>query len=322
MNETILNDKWINVSNSKSKNGFKILRLSSDSVSSLFIGENEDGCRCLLLYPEDKIALNLKDTDKEYISLAYSKAHNLLIIKFKDLQYADVFNQFVISVFHFLEHLNSSEKSVKEFIRLFKKWVEFFKNKGYKRLTIEEIRGLFGELTVIKSLIQEKSDLNEVLDGWKGPFGSHHDFLFSTKDIEVKAISHNNQPIKISSEYQLEASIPLEMWVVQCESNTNEGISLKELILQLTNLIHLKKADISFLLNAILQLGLTIENLSEYDNFRFIAKKIKIYDCSVDTFPKLIRSKIPKDIQDLKYTIVTDNLDSFLLREINLKYDN
>ena len=61
------------------------------------------------------------------------------------------------------------------------------------------------------------------------------------------------------------------------------------------------------------QKGLTIDNLKQYNNYRFSVTKTESFDAGNDNFPKLTCSNIVNEISKLKYNLKVTQLDLFLI---------
>ena len=71
--------------------------------------------------------------------------------------------------------------------------------------------------------------------------------------------------------------------------------------------------DLSILYQALNQKGLTIDNLKQYNNYRFSVIKTESFDAGNDNFPKLTCSNIVNEISKLKYNLKVTQLDLFLI---------
>ncbi len=206
----------------------------------------------------------------------------------------------------------------KVFIQMFYKWSEFFDDKKSDKLSQGIIKGLFGELFILKSLIIESDSahLNDTLNSWKGPYDEGHDFVFNQKNIEVKTKDLSKLNVKISSEYQLEAEQDkaLELLVLSVENNPAEGVSLRLLLAEIKELIIDKLGDFSIILTALLQKNITSQNISQYDNYRFQVIEQIVYNCNED-FPKLIKSNTDQAISSIKYALTLSYLDDFIISQ-------
>ncbi len=117
-----------------------------------------------------------------------------------------------------------------EIEKIIKKWGFLLSQPGIKQFGRIAAIGLFGELLVLKNLL-ECRNVDEVMEGWLGPLGSIHDFELLDLSVEVKTqLSHSNL-IHINGENQL-ANVddkPLELVVVRIMLDEN-GKNLNEYI--------------------------------------------------------------------------------------------
>ncbi|MBK9591012.1 MAG: PD-(D/E)XK motif protein [Crocinitomicaceae bacterium] len=123
---------------------------------------------------------------------------------------------------------------------------------------------------------------------------------------------------EISSEFQLEANFDkqMELIVVSVQFDAENGISLKDLLLTVKNSILELFGDASILLKAISQKGLSLKNVHLYDNFRFKPVNIVSYNCSINSFPELVKSNIPKEISSINYNLRLSKLSDFIISKI------
>lgn len=311
--------KWEGISVVNGLNGYKALRISSDCIPDIFIATDEDGYRCLLLFLPDNIDIKINGADKEKLNLTYLKDKNTILIRLKDSDFFDLFNDLIISLYSKIEKISDPNIYSNELIFTFYKWSEFFEDKRFSKLTPEKIKGLIGELIVLNDLLNqcETQNVNLVLESWKGPFDNSNDFVFDDKNIEVKAKENSQQLIKISSEFQLECEFDkgLELIIVSVKVDLISGVSINDLLSQAVSTIRYKLGDLSILYNTINQIGLTIESSKEYNNYRFVIVKVSTYNCALPTFPKLTFSNIPNEITNLNYNLRMSSLNDFLTSE-------
>jgi len=206
-----------------------------------------------------------------------------------------------------------------QFIQTFYRWSEFFEDKKSDSLSEDAIRGLMGELLILKSLVADpnRPEINFILNSWKGPYDKGNDFELETKNLEVKAKSPSGIDVKISSEFQLEISPGkgLELIVVSLLSDFTVGISIRELIFEIKKLIQESSGDNSILWKTLSQKNITVKNVSQYDKYKFKPVNSITYDCASDDFPKLNRSNIPDEISALKYNLRTNLLTAFIIEQ-------
>jgi hypothetical protein len=314
-----LKAKWDNVLLFQDKKGYKALRISSECKSEFFIAVDAEENRCLLLFLPTNVQLKLNGTDKEKLQLTYIKAKDVILIKLNDIDFVDLFNDLIISLYSKIHKISDPNSYSKELISSFYKWVEFFDDKQNKKLGAEEIQGLFGELFVLKDnlIVTNNQNINSVLESWRGPYDNTNDFVLDKKNVEVKTKQESKSFVKISSEYQLDIEFDkgLELLVVSVVNDVSEGESIFDLLIKIIGLIRANQGDLAILYHALNQKGLTIDSVKEYNNHRFIVKKTTSYDCTKEDFPKLSISNIPEEITKLKYQLRTTALSDFLIEE-------
>lgn len=312
-----LNSKWVDVSSFKNYSGYNALRISSICIPELYIATDNDGYRCLLLFLPTDFDLKLTGADKEKLQLTYIKEKDVILIKLKDVNFVDLFNDLIISLYSRIHEISNPDSYSKELIASFYKWVEFFEDKLIKSLSMDDIQGIFGELFVLNNYVKESdfSNINFSLSSWKGLYGKANDFEFDLKNIEVKTKIESKLFVNISSEFQLEKEFDkgLELFVVTVKIDLIDGKSIHDLILQIVKQVRDNFGDLSILYQALNQKGLTVENLKQYNNYRFIVLKTELFDAASDDFPKLSKSNIAKEISNLKYKLRITQLSQFLI---------
>src|SRR5690606_35803332 len=106
-----------------------------------------------------------------------------------------------------IENVNTELALVSELFNRFEKWKSLFQIAGSQGLSEIEQRGLFGELFLLRKLLQIYNFPSSVLNSWVGCERQIRDFQFGTWSIEVKTTHGNNhQRLHISSERQLDCS--------------------------------------------------------------------------------------------------------------------
>ena len=92
-----------------------------------------------------------------------------------------------------------------------------------------------------------------------------------------------------------------------------KGKSIHDMLLEIVKQIRVNLGDLSILYQALNQKGLTIDNLKQYNNYRFSVTKTESFDAGNDNFPKLTCSNIVNEISKLKYNLKVTQLDLFLI---------
>ena len=288
-----------------------------DSIPEVSLGFNSKLNRCLLLELPKVHNVDFQTSIKQNLTLSFFSDTGYIVLELTDSSYTDLFNDLIISIYQRIYQLADVDEYSKIFIQMFYKWSEFFDDKKSEKLSQDMIKGLFGELFVLKTLIEDSSSshLNDLLHSWKGPYDEGHDFVLDQKNIEVKTKEVSKLSVKISSEYQLEpeADKALELLVLSVESNPVKGRSLRLLLADVKDMIINKLGDVSIVLTALSQKNITAQNIYQYDNYRFEVLEEVAYDCNNSEFPKLTKANTPKAIGSIQYTLHLSYLDEFIL---------
>ena len=316
-----LKKKWDQLSINSSSKGFKSLRISSQCFSDLFIGVDQEGNRSLILSLPSGFDFHFDGIIKENMKIEFFKEKNVIVLQLCDKSFYDLFDDLILSLYSRIRDIEEPNEYCKELIYTFSRWSEFFESKSNDLLDENVIKGLFGELLVLKSLVVQSNvhTINQTLLSWQGPYDKAHDFELSNKNLEVKTKDLSQIDIKISSEFQLQNELgkTLELVVVIVERNSIVGICISDLVLEIKKNIVELLGDSFIFLKAIGQKRITQKNMYQYDKILFKPIQIIAYDCSLNDFPKLIRNNIPKEINKVIYNLRISELKKFIISKTN-----
>jgi hypothetical protein len=321
MNAELLRNKWAQISSYNIIKGYKSIRITSDCASDIYIGIDEKGSHSLILNLPKNHGVHLKSVKKEKISIALFPDSNYLIMTLFDGEYNNLFDDLIVSLFNAIKDIKEVDVYSKVFIQTFYQWVLFFASEDNDRLPKDVIKGVWGELIVLKELIQgsDSYSINDILSGWTGPYDQVHDFIYDDNHIEVKTKDIKRVSVRLSSEHQLEVEPgkKLTLAVVSVDEDMENGFSLKDLVIEIKKAVFERLGDFSIILKALLQKGITLQNIQEYNNYRFRPLTIYDYDCLEEGFPKITKTNLPQSISNVKYDINLTNLANYvvLIRE-------
>ncbi|NSX86354.1 PD-(D/E)XK motif protein [Agrobacterium tumefaciens] len=199
-----------------------------------------------------------------------------------------------------------------------RRWKAFLAGRNARLLSPEEVRGLFGELHVLRLLYQDTLPQPEAVDAWCGPDDSHQDFIFGNRAIEVKSLSgRERSTVRISSEDQLESLADELFLLIQrlsSQPDAGHALSLNDII----GLIDSELADADAIEQFTGKLaGMGYVPLAEYDAPRFVVSGLQGYRVT-DGFPMLIRSELPPGITRVSYDIMLEAIAPFSCDEADM----
>jgi hypothetical protein len=309
--------KWDLISDKIIDKGFKSVILAPDCRANLYLGINKDANRCLILSLPKKHKVDFRSTVKENLSIEFFPDSNYIVLRLIDNTFYELFDDLIISMYNRIKDIEEVEDYSNEFIQTFYKWSEFFSDKMSNLLSSEIIKGLFGELLMLKAFVEAatSSHINDILRSWTGPIDQRHDFTLDKKDVEVKTKSELKIDVTISSEYQLERNLEKELELVVISVIENEGFPIRNLIIDIKSLIQGKSGDYLLFLKSLSLIGINLKNASKYDHLIFKPVSQAVYSVD-DNFPRIVRSAIPKEISSIKYKLRVGALDSYKVSEI------
>lgn len=314
MDKLLLEQKWKSLV--PDGPGYKSLRIDGVCIPDLFISVYNATTRCLILQLPNNHKVSFQSTEKANLSIEYFRETRWIILKLLDNRFTDLFDDLIISIYGRVCTMSDAGDYSSELISTFYKWSEFFDDRATFRLAEESIRGIAGELLVLKDhiTVTEANVLNDLLSCWKGPYNNRHDFVLPQKDQEVKTREDSMLDVTISSEFQLaaEPGKELELVVVRLLRDAS-GISLRDLVMDIRELLISKLADFTIILKGLSAYGLHLRMLHEYDDYRYRPVAIDTYDCTPEDFPKIISTGIDPTISKVTYHLRVTALDKFLL---------
>ena len=311
-----LNNIWENLQYNGTSE-FEFRRIDNVTIPEINIGLNSKLNRCMLLELPFEHNVDFQTIAKKNLTLSFFKDTGYIVLELTDSDYFDLFNDLIISIYSYIYELSDVDEYSKLFIQMFYKWSEFFDNKVSDTLSLDSVKGIFGELFVLKNLIEESDSfkLNDILNSWRGLYDEAHDFVFEDKNVEVKTKDISRLSIKISSEYQLEEELDkgLELLVLSVDIDYIKGDSLRLMVDKIKDLIVNKMGDFSILLSALAQKNISMSNIYQYDNYRFLVHEEVIYDCRKEGFPRLTKINTPNAIAHIRYTLQLSYLAKYCI---------
>lgn len=304
---------------SPSNIGYRMLRISAKCIPELYIAMDVKGFRYLILQAPKSIKVGRKPIILEHLVLEAHEEENFITIGLTNSKFIDLFNDFALSVFHQIENEGDPDIYIDKFVDTFNKWADFFEDKS-GQLSENELRGIFGELVILKwLLLNTKLEQNTILSGWVGPFGKPQDFNLPNVKMEVKTKSKDDVEVRISSEYQLETEESKELQLVIVDVLKNElGYTINYVINSIKESILNKNDVMQVFIKSLAKTGINLQNLHQYDYLKLQPLSALFYNCMDNDFPKIIKSNMPTGLSKLKYTLNTNIIEPFIIKEISL----
>ncbi|WP_339844748.1 PD-(D/E)XK motif protein [uncultured Dokdonia sp.] len=210
------------------------------------------------------------------------------------------FIQIVEQIVHYFKQNNDVVKAIKFTIN---KWYFFFEKDRNVDLNESDIKGLIGELLLIKNL-SSKISYKETIKAWHGPESGLRDFNFTTFDIEVKTSSKEIGHVHtINGQIQLKTEdIILYVYSVSLKKSDSENsITIKKLI----DSICLEIGDDAFLLNDFFEklekVNVLVPQAENYNHFAYELNNILTIKINKENLDRFLIENENTRISNLKY---------------------
>jgi len=247
------------------------------------------------------------------LDISYSKVggKNVLIIVLKDPEQRELFGSFCDDIVRAGEKASDNADALNFSIRRTVRWHHLLRGGKLGSLTLEEQRGLLGELQFLEYL-SEAIGPRAAVEAWKGPLGSSKDFEMDGCLVEIKAKRGAAKPfVQISSEDQLSNvdGCRLFLQVVSVDAAVKpKGMTLTDHVNALDAVFSI--ADpVSYSLweQAIEASGFDFED--DYSDRRWTFGESKHFEVT-EGFPR-IANPTPQGVSNVRYSISLDACASF-----------
>lgn len=195
------------------------------------------------------------------------------------------------------------------------RWRAFLSKSTKSILTLQEVQGLYAELSFLEECVDRNHVTSQAaVEGWQGPLGAPHDFIFGPEAVEIKSISGSfADGVRISNEGQLTSHLNhlfLRVAFLVQDFDCNTGISLNGLVRRLSaklsgDVLHTLESRLS-------QFGYI--DIPDYDRPCFAISQTRSYEVR-DGFPSLTPENIPQGISEVSYFISFASIENFLIQD-------
>lgn len=223
----------------------------------------------------------------------------------------DLFHALCQTLITALETSTNSAEAMVVALAHIRRWRAFFASRKARRLSEEEVRGLWAELQYMRALYAERWTAAAVVEAWTGDDMVQQDFIFENTAIEVKSLlGRDRNTVRISSEDQL-ATVVDELFLVThrltVADSSAGGLSLNALVRIIEGELgdgdaledfSQKLADFGYL------------PVAPYDTPEFVVTERQTYRVEGE-FPRLVRAGLPTGIARVSYEIELEAMKNF-----------
>jgi len=235
------------------------------------------------------------------------------VLGLKEKAQVEIFETLCRDVVSAGETEEDTENALRRVLQRTRRWHHLLRGGTTGGLSLEEQRGLVGELALLRKLVKAFGP-EAAIEAWKGPMGAAKDFEFIEACIEVKAHRAAAKPyVTISSEDQLAdvSGARLFLRVIDVSSGIQpEGMNLHDHVRETAALFLEPSVEFEAWEEAITAAGYDADD--DYEERRWLVGTTTDYEVGVG-FPR-ITSPLPVGLGNVKYAISLSACSPFELR--------
>lgn len=295
------------------------LRIDSSHPHDFFWGKDIAGHYLLVLRFDGgllddlnirKIALTGITTDVRIIP---DTSDGVFLITLQNAENADIFHTLCNDLIKKTRSVPDIHAAIAVIYARLERWRSLLSKAHRNRLSVQEVQGLFAELHFLEECIDgQHVSVQAAIEGWQGPLGAPHDFMFGQSAVEIKSISGSYaDAVKISTESQLTThleTLHLHVIFLSVDMDCRTGVSLNDYISQMKE----KIADsdlISTFEDRLAEVGYI--DIPDYDFPCFSVVQIRTYEVR-EGFPRITPESLAPGISDVSYCIAFSSIAGYI----------
>lgn len=239
---------------------------------------------------------------------ALAGSHAWLALSRKVVGGIDLFAMMAGDVVRLLEGCADvgEERLFQLFLSRIRAWQDFMERGRDGVLGQEAETGLFGEMVVLKSLLEAGVPATFALDAWQGPLDGLQDFLVGSGAIEVKTtLSANGFPATVNSLEQLDETLRQPLYVAGVRLTLGgAGKTLPEFTGVIRELLKDQPTALGMFESRLVQAGY-LHALAEKYVRRFTHSGTAVMPVEGD-FPRLTRMNVAPGVRKTRYEVDLD----------------
>lgn len=231
-----------------------------------------------------------------------------------DNELKDIFSLFIQNILEDIENSVTESEAITTTLNVVSKWKKLFDKINFNGLSLEQQKGLIGELLFLNFLLNDEKTSANAVNDWTGAEQDFQakDFTLGAVGVEVKFTASKQPRIKVSNERQLDAENLSELFLVlySTEAVKDNGISLNSIVEQTRQKISTEEECSIF--NAKLQLNGYFDEDKEHYGRMYSLKKTFVFAVT-SQFPKIVKNQLPLGIYDTSYSIEISAVENFII---------
>lgn len=242
-----------------------------------------------------------------------------LYIYLLDNELKDIFSLFIQNILEEIQFGVTESEAITTTLNVVSKWKKLFDKINFSGLSLQQQKGLIGELLFLNFLLDNEKSSTNAVNAWTSAEMEFQakDFTIGSIGVEIKFTSSQQPKIKVSNERQLDTENLSNLFLVlySTQAVKENGFSLNSLVDQTRQKISTDEQRDIF--NAKLQLNGYFDQDSQYYVAMYSLKKIFAFSVT-SNFPKIVKNQLPLGIYDTSYSIEISAVESFIVELDNI----
>ena len=299
----------------------KLIRVDDKHYHAFSWGKDTTGKLLLVLAlpgadPEEllkrKIELNGIKTDIRQVAESGNIYFQLTL---QSTDSTDIFHKLCNDIIEKTRKVPDLKAALELIYQRLERWRAFLSKSAKNILTFKEIQGLFTELAFLEECVDKKHvSAQAAVEGWQGPLGAPHDFIFGPEAVEIKSLSGSfADGVRISNEGQLTSHLNhlyLHVIFLVQDFDCTTGLSLNQLVQRIR--CKFTGEVLATLDSCLFESGYI--DIPDYDRPCFSISQTKTYEI-LNGFPCLTPENIPEGISEVSYFVSFASIEDFLIEE-------
>lgn len=224
----------------------------------------------------------------------------------------DIFGVLAADVAQAAESRSEDSARLRAFLGRLERWEAMLQTFRPGGLSLPARQGLFGELYILRRLLEDGIQPAAVLASWTGPQAATHDFMLPGQHAaEVKTLGASTTTVRISNASQLDETPLRRLWLVlvQLSAPGPAGETLPNMVATLAARLAASPADAALFALRLQQVGYFAVQAPMYSE-EWAVRQVRVLAVR-DDFPRIRHSQLPAALSDTTYSLDTSGLSRF-----------
>lgn len=232
-----------------------------------------------------------------------------VVVSLLQSAHVDLFSALVLDLMGHLATCTQASEAAGRLVDRLSRWQHFFRTGNLDGLTEEEQRGLFGELSLLRSLLIPAVGARRAAYCWVGPLAHSQDFQLDGVAIESKCTgSAEPLMVEIHGARQLDdrGLDHLLLHVLAVDVRQGAGETLNALVDAVRSALDVEPAARARFESCLFDAGYLDAHSDRYERLGYAPRREAFFTVVGDRFPRITERTLPAGIGNLRYSVSLD----------------